>query len=127
MQEQPRPDASLSPQPFESTHWSVVLAAAQTASPEAEDAMARLCTAYWFPLYAFLRRQGLDEEAARDATQEFFAQRIITKKIFSGINPAQGKFRSWLLASLRNFLVNEADWRNAQKRGGGIMHVPLDI
>lgn len=89
--------------------------------------MERLCAAYWYPLYAFLRRQGMDEQAAKDMTQEFFVQRVVTRRVFRGIDPAQGKFRSWLLASLRNLLANQMDRQNAVKRGGGFEHVSLDM
>lgn len=118
---------SLPPEVFASTHWTVVLAAAATDAPAAEAAMERLCAVYWYPLYAFLRRKGLDEHAAKDLTQEFFAQRILTKKIFHGLQRQNGKFRSWLLASLRNLLANEADRQQAGKRGGLMPHLALDV
>src|SRR5688572_29857095 len=89
---------------FASTHWSVVLAAARTASPEAEAALENLCIAYWYPLYAYLRRSGHAPHTAEDLTQEFFASRIVTKCIFQGIQPGAGRFRSWLLTSLQNMV-----------------------
>ena len=112
---------------FESTHWSVVLAAAQTESPEAEEAMTSLCGRYWYPLYAFLRRRGHASHEAEDSVQEFFARRVLTKGIFKGVAPGKGRFRTWLLNSLQNFTRNEWDRRQAQKRGGGHPHVPLDF
>src|SRR3954468_24870878 len=87
---------------FASTHWSLVLAAAKTASPEAEAALEKLCIAYWYPLYAYLRKGGHAPHLAEDLTQEFFASRIVSKRIFQGIQPGAGRFRSWLLTSLQN-------------------------
>ena len=112
---------------FASTHWSVVLAAAQTQSPETCGALETLCAAYWYPLYAYVRRKGYSPQEAEDLTQEFFARRVITKLIFAGMRAGQGKFRTWLLNSLQNMLCNEWDRQNAQKRGGGQPHVPVDL
>ncbi len=103
------------------------MAAAKTASPESQDALARLCTVYWYPLYAYLRRKGYSPHEAEDLTQEFFARRVVTKLIFRGISPGQGKFRTWLLNSLQNLLRNEWDRQHAQKRGGDQLHVSLDF
>ena len=88
--------------------------------------MEALALGYWFPLYAFARRKGLAAEEAEDMTQEFFAQRILTKQIFKGTHPSRGKFRSWLLTSLQNFLHNQHDRNMAQKRGGGQTHLSID-
>ena len=112
---------------FASTHWSVVLAAARTASPEAEAALEALCNTYWYPLYAYLRHSGNSRQAAEDLTQEFFASRIITKRIFQGIQPGAGRFRSWLLTSLQNMVRNEWEKEQAAKRGGTHLHCSLDI
>ena len=112
---------------FASTHWSVVLAAARTASPEAAAAMEKLCQAYWYPLYAYLRRSGHATHAAQDLTQEFFARRIVTRRIFQGMQPTEGRFRSWLLTSLQNMVRNEWRKEQAAKRGGAHPHFPLDI
>ena len=112
---------------FGATHWSLVLAAAQTHSPEAEAALETLCREYWYPLYAYLRRKGCTAHEAEDLTQEFFSRRIVTKLIFRGVQPGQGKFRTWLLNSLQNFLRNEWDRQQAQKRGGQHTHLPLDL
>lgn len=112
---------------FASTHWSVVLAAARTASPEAEAALENLCIAYWYPLYAYLRRSGHAPHAAEDLTQEFFASRIVTKRIFQGIQPGAGRFRSWLLTSLQNMVKNEWEKAQAAKRGGARPHFSLDF
>jgi len=112
---------------FVSTHWSVVLAAARTASPEAAAAMEKLCHAYWYPLYAYLRRSGHATHAAQDLTQEFFARRIVTRRIFQGMQPAEGRFRSWLLTSLQNMVRNEWQKGQAAKRGGAHPHCSLDF
>lgn len=112
---------------FASTHWSVVLAAARSASPEAETALEDLCIAYWYPLYAYLRRSGHAHHTAEDLTQEFFASRIVTKRIFQGMQPGAGRFRSWLLTSLQNMVRNEWEKAQAVKRGGALPHVSLDF
>src|SRR6266850_2361843 len=92
---------------FMTTHWSVVLAA-RTNSSSSEQALDRLCRAYWYPLYAYLRRLGEDVEAARDFTQAFFA-RLLEKNYLSQVQPEKGKFRCFLLASLKHFLADERD------------------
>lgn len=112
---------------FDSTHWSVILAAAQTQSPEAEQALEELCHCYWHPLYCYLRRKGHGPEQAEDLTQQFFADRVVTKRIFQGLQPRGGKFRSWLLCSLENMVRNAWDKEQAQKRGGGQVHFSLDF
>ncbi len=115
-------NTDISPTPagtsrFATTHWSVVLAAGDSASPQHEQALSRLCQAYWFPLYAYLRRRGHDRHQAEDWTQAFFVQ-MLDKRRLSGVSPKPGKFRSFLLTSLKNFVANEIDRARAQKRGG---------
>ena len=112
---------------FASTHWSVVLAAARTASPEAEAALEKLCVAYWYPLYAYLRRSGHAPHEAEDLTQDFFASRIVTKRVLRGLQPGTGRFRSWLLTSLQNMVKNEWAKEKAVKRGGAQPHLSLDF
>lgn len=107
------------PGQFGTTHWSVVLAAARTQSPAAEKALETLCIAYHYPLYAYVRRRGLSPPQAEDLTQDFFAERVISKLIFKGVSPEGGKFRTWLLNCLQNYLRNDWERQNAQKRGGG--------
>ena len=102
---------------FRTTHWSVVLAA-QEDSPKAAHALAQFCQAYWFPLYAYVRRCGESPEDAKDLTQEFFA-RLLEKEWLRAANPARGRFRWFLLASFKHFLANEWDRARALKRGGG--------
>jgi RNA polymerase sigma-70 factor (ECF subfamily) len=108
------------------THWSVVLAAADRAQPGGEQALARLCETYWYPLYAFVRRQGYPAAEAEDLTQEFF-RRVLEKDYLDGVGPEKGKFRTFLLVCLKRFLANEHDKRTALKRGGGRPHLPIDF
>jgi len=116
---------SVSDQRFTTTHWSVVLLAGQTDSPQATEALERLCRTYWYPLYAYVRRQGYSPEDAQDLTQEFFA-RLLEKNYFAKADRDRGKFRTFLLGSLKNFLVNE--WKRAGrlKRGGGVEFLFID-
>jgi len=110
---------------FVSTHWSIVLAAGRSDKDRARQALEHLCRVYWYPLYAFVRRGGYCAEDARDLTQEYFA-RLIEKRSFSKVDREKGRFRSFLLASLKHFLANEWDKARAHKRGGGCDIVPLD-
>ena len=116
---------SSPPQHFVTTHWSLVLAAGQDQGAAAEKALAKLCETYWYPLYAYLRRQGRSAHDAQDLTQEFFA-RLLEKNYLSEARRERGKFRSFLLTSLNHFLANEWDRRGAQKRGGGQTLISLD-
>lgn len=111
---------------FATTHWSVVLAAARPASPRYHDALGTLCRTYWFPLYAYLRRQGYDSHQAEEYTQAFFA-RMLEKRGLRLADPKRGKFRSFLLAALKHYLANELDRAQAQKRGGGRKVLSLDF
>jgi RNA polymerase sigma factor (sigma-70 family) len=112
-------------QAFVSTHWSMVLAAGHSSMPGAADALETLCQAYWYPLYLYVRRQGCSAADAEDVTQEFFA-RLIQKKYLRLADPERGRFRTFLLTSLRHFLVNEWARARTEKRGGGQTVVPLD-
>jgi RNA polymerase sigma-70 factor (ECF subfamily) len=102
-----------------------VLTAADPASPDAQAALDRLCRAYWFPLYAYVRRRGFDVATAQDLTQSFFAD-LLERHALGQVDRAKGKFRSFLLASLNNFLNNEWDKARRQKRGGGRGMVSFD-
>ncbi len=102
---------------FRSTHWSVVLAARQ-GEETGRMALATLCQTYWYPLYAFVRRRGYTSHDAQDLTQEFLA-RLIERESLNSVTPEKGRFRSFLLASLKNFLVNEWTRSQRQKRGDG--------
>jgi RNA polymerase sigma-70 factor (ECF subfamily) len=117
---------SLQPGPreFVTTRWGVVLEATGK-TPGAGEAMEALCRDYWYPLYAFVRRQGHAPHDAQDLTQEFFA-RLIEKNWLGGVAPGRGRFRTWLLASMKHFLCNEWDRRHAEKRGSGAIPLPID-
>src|SRR5438445_656136 len=110
---------------FATTHWSVVLTAGQKESPQATEALENLCRAYWYPLYVFVRRQGNSPEEAQDLTQDFFS-RLLEKNHLAKADRDRGKFRTFLLRSLKNFLINE--WKRAGrlKRGGGAEVLPID-
>ncbi len=110
---------------FVTTHWSVVLRAGLGDSPAAEAALSDLCRTYWYPLYAFVRRQGHRPHDAEDLTQGFFA-RLLDKKYLATADQAKGKFRTFLLMVLKRFLANEWDWQHAQKRGGFQPIVSID-
>jgi len=95
----------------------MVLAAGDSAAPGAQEALEELCRAYWYPLYAYVRRRGHSPEDSQDLTQAFFA-RFLAKKYLRGADPERGRFRSFLLTSLKHFLVNEWEKERAEKRGG---------
>lgn len=109
---------------FGSTHWTTIRACvgSDQATRAAREA---LCRDYWYPLYAHIKRQGYQDHDAEDLTQEFFAH-VLDRPWFFQVDQTKGKFRSFLLVSLHHFLRDRFHHRNAQKRGGGIPHVPLD-
>ncbi|HYV36092.1 MAG TPA: sigma-70 family RNA polymerase sigma factor, partial [Gemmataceae bacterium] len=111
---------------FNTTHWSVVIAAGDVASTNAQAALEELCRTYWFPLYAYVRRGGRTPEEAQDLTQEFFLG-LILKQSIRMADPARGKFRTFLLTCLKNFSNNESDKARAAKRGGGQAPFPLEF
>src|SRR5436309_1843872 len=110
---------------FATTHWSVVLAAGDTAIPGAREALEKLCRAYWYPLYAYVRRRGHDAHEAQDLTQEFFA-RFLESHALREVSRAKGRFRAFLLAAMNHFLANEWKRGQALKRGGGSALISLD-
>jgi RNA polymerase sigma-70 factor (ECF subfamily) len=110
---------------FTTTHWSVVLKAGDGASPLAFEALEQLCTAYWFPLYVYVRRQGFDPPEAQDVTQGFFEQ-LIEKEFLKDVDPNKGRFRSFLLAALKHYVLNQRKHAGRQKRGGNQIIVPID-
>lgn len=116
---------ATAPREFVTTHWSVVLAAGDPTSPHAAEALEKLCRAYWYPLYAYVRRQGHGPEDAQDLAQEFFA-RLLGKGYLAAVHPEKGKFRWFLLSAVKRFLNNEQERALAGKRGGGAIHVPFD-
>ena len=110
---------------FTVTKWSVVRRAGDPSSPESAAALEALCRTYWYPIYAFLRREGRSAEDAKDLTQEFFYQ-LLRKNAFAIADPNKGRFRNFLLRALKNFLADEWDKANAQKRGGDFDIISLD-
>lgn len=115
------------PEPFADTHWSVILAAERTQTdPEfARAALAQLCETYWSPLYTYVRGHGYSVHDAQDLIQDFFAY-LIEHKIYARTDRQKGKFRSFLLASLKHFLSHARDREQTLKRGGGRDFIPLD-
>lgn len=114
------------PQDFATTRWSVVLAAGRRSSPKASAALEDLCQIYWYPLYVYVRRRGYTGDDAADLTQEFFA-RLLEKNRLAQVDRRKGKFRSFLLASMKHFLANEWDKSQAQKRGGGRAPISIEL
>lgn len=112
-------------QVFATTHWSMVLLAGDDGSPGADGALARLCQIYWFPIYAFFRREGRTAEESEDLTQSFFAQVILNGQL-ARVHPDKGRFRSFLLASARNFLRNGWNHDHRLKRGGGAETISIN-
>jgi RNA polymerase sigma factor (sigma-70 family) len=110
---------------FDTTNWSVVLGASAGDSAGARAALATLCQVYWYPVYAFIRGRGEAAADAEDLTQAYFA-RFLEKDCLRDVRPEHGRFRSFLLVSVRNFVLNERERARAGKRGGGRPHVSLD-
>jgi RNA polymerase sigma factor (sigma-70 family) len=111
---------------FAATRWTLVLAAARgDVTPRSREAMEELCRLYWYPLYAYVRRRGHEAHEAEDLTQEFFL-RLLAKNYLADLDPQKGKFRAFLLTSLKHFLANEWDRTHAQKRGGREVVISLD-
>lgn len=117
--------ASPAAQWFATTHWSVVLDAAQEEKPGAKEALNKICASYWEPLFAFVRRQGYGIEDSEDLTQQFLA-RLLQKNRISMADPKRGRFRTFLLSSMKNFLANEWAKSNREKRGGGYKFFSLE-
>jgi RNA polymerase sigma factor (sigma-70 family) len=113
-----------SPQ-FPTTRWTLVVAAADSGRKEARSALVSLCEGYWYPLYAYLRRRGYPADQAQDFTQSFF-MRLLEGRYLDRADPEKGRFRSFLLTSLKFFVADEEDRQRARKRGGGQL-VPLEF
>jgi RNA polymerase sigma-70 factor (ECF subfamily) len=111
--------------PFETTHWSLILAARDRDEPRAHGALAVLCQSYWQPIYAYIRRHDHDPHAAEDLTQAFFAA-LLEPGALAGVEREKGKFRAFLLASCRHFLGHQRDHDRALKRGGGKRLLSID-
>jgi len=116
---------SDAPRVFPNTRWSVVLAATQQPSPESAAALEALCRAYWYPLYAYVRRCGQSPHDAQDLTQEFF-RRLLEKRWLDAADRERGKLRTFLIGALKHFMSNEWRRASAQRRGGGLAHVQFD-
>ena len=111
---------------FQTTRWSMVVAAAASeGSRDSDDALDQLCRAYWYPVFAFIRRSGRSNDDALDLTQGYFAE-LLRKDLLSAADRERGRFRSFLLATVKQFLSDERKHAAAQKRGGGLDHVSID-
>jgi RNA polymerase sigma factor (sigma-70 family) len=108
------------------TRWSVVIAGGDRATPDARDALAQLCSAYWYPIYAYVRRQGHHANEAQDLTQSFFA-RLLEKHVVEDARRERGRFRSFLLGALKHFLANEWRREHAEKRGGNVTITSFNV
>ena len=113
------------PSEFPTTRWTLVVAAADPQRKEARSALVSLCEGYWYPLYAYLRRRGYQADQAQDLTQEFF-MRVLEGRYLDRADPEKGRFRSFILTSLKFFVADEEDRRRAHKRGGGAV-LPLEL
>jgi RNA polymerase sigma-70 factor (ECF subfamily) len=110
---------------FPTTRWTLVVAAGDARRKDARSALVSLCENYWYPLYAYLRRRGYPADEAQDLTQEFFI-RVLEGRYLDRADPERGRFRSFLLTSLKFFVADEDDRRSAHKRGGGVL-VPFEF
>jgi RNA polymerase sigma factor (sigma-70 family) len=110
---------------FPTTRWSRVILAGDPEAPLARESLAELCNAYWYPLYAYIRRRGYDPEKAKDLTQDFFV-RVLEKGLLAEADPARGRFRSFLRTVCAHFLANRRDREHARKRGGGRTVLSID-
>lgn len=119
------PSVAPNAQLFATTQWSAVLMAGGDSSPAARRVLEQLCRAYWYPLYAYIRRQGHSVEDAQDLTQDFFA-RLLEKNYLRNVERNRGRFRTFLLTSLKNFLINEWKHANRQKHGSGQAAISWD-
>jgi RNA polymerase sigma-70 factor (ECF subfamily) len=111
---------------FATTNWSLVLGAGRAEEKNAHDALTALCESYWFPLYAYVRRRVKDAGEAQDLTQEFFA-RLIEKDILASAAPEMGRFRSFLLTAMKNFLANQWNKAHTQRRASRTPILSLDF
>jgi RNA polymerase sigma factor (sigma-70 family) len=123
--DQDHSSAAPDPARFDLTHWSVVLAAAQSRAPGGPEGLADLCARYWRPLYAFARGRHHSPEEAQDLVQGFF-EHLIRSRGLSSVDRTKGRFRSFLLASFQNFMANEGRRARTERRGGRIEFIRLD-
>lgn len=122
---QPSRDSLPGAAAFPTTQWTAVVTAGDRSSPEARQAMAQLCRKYWYPLYVFVRRQGPRAEDAQDLTQAFFAH-LLERNCIAAADPHRGRFRTFLLASLKHFMIDQWQCATAAKRGGNRTVISLD-
>ena len=123
---QPESIAGAGDGAFAATHWSLVFRAADFGSDaRAAAALEELCRAYWYPLYVFARRSGCDAEAAQDVTQEFFVD-LLQSDLLLRADPARGRFRSYLIGTMKHHLTDRHRSANARRRGGGREIFSLD-
>jgi RNA polymerase sigma-70 factor (ECF subfamily) len=108
---------------FPTTRWTLVVAAGDPHRKEAQSALVSLCEGYWYPLYAYLRRRGYPADQAQDLTQEFFL-RVLDGRYLDRADPEKGRFRAFILTSLKFFVADEGDRQRARKRGGGLVVSP---
>jgi RNA polymerase sigma-70 factor (ECF subfamily) len=120
-----RISAKTGPEWFATTNWSVVLEAGQSESPQFQAALEELCRTYWLSLYSYLRRDGCNPDDAQDLTQGFFLRLLRTNSLV-GVSPIKGRFRTFLLASMKHFVSDERDRTRAQKRGGNQAVISID-
>jgi RNA polymerase sigma-70 factor (ECF subfamily) len=111
---------------FRTTQWSMVIAAADDRNPRFHEALSDLCTGYWYPVYAYVRRRGADADAAQDLTQGFFSS-LLERNTLAAADRARGRFRSFLLTALKFYLADEHDRATAKKRGAGQPSLSLDL
>ena len=111
---------------FATTSWSVVLAAGDRGSVNSREALSTLCQVYWYPLYAFARRKGMNAESAQDSAQGFFTN-LLEKGSLRHAQPEKGRFRSFLLASFKNFVADQRAYERRKKRGGDVTKLPIDF
>ncbi len=123
--EQPQ-EPARPPRQFATTRWSLVVSAGRQSSPHSQQALAALCSTYWYPLYAYVRRRVADVNEAQDLTQAFFAE-LLEKNYVGAATPERGKFRAFLLTAFKHFLAKHWEKAKAQKRGGGRAPIPLDF
>jgi DNA-directed RNA polymerase specialized sigma24 family protein len=118
-------DQGQRPQWFPVTHWTDIVAARREGSASATEALNRLCSTYWYPIYAYIRRKGHSDADAKDIAQAFFFH-VLERNLLGAADRTKGKFRSFLLGSLNYFLANLKDFEQAKKRGGGATFISLD-
>ncbi len=121
-----KPSLGIGADQFKTTHWSLVLAAGDHSAVDSRQALESLCEAYWYPLYAYIRRRVPDVNEAQDLTQAFFTE-LLEKNYVGSARPERGRFRAFLLTAFKHFLAKEWDKAKAHKRGGGRTPIPLDF